>query len=263
MTIENAPRARTHTHVFHSARSFDNDGLLVFNPDRYAVPSSICFAPEDPPPEPAPPQPATFTQEQVNALIAKERKASEAKFERTLAERTAETNAKLAELQQAQEDAGKSAAEKAQAQAARERAVIEAKLADTAKTLAERDALVAARTQELRDTRLDYEIGGLFAARKVMPEAQRAASLVFRADAKFEHDDSGKVIAVDLGNKRFDSVAAAMDEWMKTNGAIYVAAPAGGAGTKPGSAGTGGRKLVDMTDDELLAASARRPAVGR
>lgn len=253
-----------HTHAFVSARAYDNDGLIVFNPDRYAVPSSIGFADGDPPPPAGdPPPPTTFTQEQVNALLAKERKASEAKFEKTLAERTAETNAKLAELQQAQEDAGKSAAEKAQAAAARERAVIEAKLAETTKALAEHQALAATRTQELRDTRLDHELNALFAARKVMPEAQRAALLVFRADAKFEHDENGAVTAVDLGNKRFDSVSSAMDEWMKTNGAIYVAAPQGGTGARPGNGAGSSVPLLKQTDAQLIAEADRLRAAAR
>lgn len=261
MQIKNAPSARTRTHTFHSARSFDNDGVPAFNPDRYAVPSSIAFIEGEGGEGGAGGgdgnagggAPKTLTQEQVNGLLAKERKAWEAKLASATGEATSKLQAELDALKAAHEDAGKSAAEKAQAAAARERAVIEAKLNDTTRALAEREAVIATRTQELRDTRLDHELNGHLAVRKVLPQAQRAAMLVFKADAKFEYDDAGTLTAVDVGNKRFDSLALAIDDWMISNGSIYVAATQGGAGSRAGTAGGSTVPLIKRSTEELIA----------
>ena len=254
MQIKNAPSARTHTHTFHSARSFDNDGVPAFNPDRYAVPSSVCFVePAEPTTEPTTTEPKMLSQEAVNAILARERKAFDAKLAQSTNDATAQLRTELEALRAAQEDAGKSAAEKAQAAAARERAVIEAKLNDTTRALAEREAVIATRTQELRDTRLDHELNGHLAVRKVLPQAQRAAMLVFKADAKFEYDDAGTLTAVDVGNKRFDSLALAIDDWMISNGSIYVAATQGGAGSRAGTAGGSTVPLIKRSTEELIA----------
>lgn len=248
-----AAQPRAIRHAFHSARSFDNEGLLVFNPDRYAVPSSIAFAePEPTTLEPAPPE-KTYSKAEFDSHMARARKSFEADAAKAAESATATLKAELEALKAAQDDAGKSAAEKAQAAAARERAVIEAKLAEREKALLERDSLISARTQELRDTRLDHELSGLLASAKVLPQAMRAASLVFKSDAKIEYDADGNVSGVDLGTGRYPTVAAALAEWMKTNGDIYVAAPAGGIGTKPGNAGGSSVPHMKKTTEQLIA----------
>lgn len=245
--------ARTHTHVFRPSRSFDNDGLLAFDPDRYSVPSSICFLPDDPPPEPPAPPPASLTQEQVNAIIARERKATEDKIAKAKDAEYASLRAELDALKQQQEEAGKSAAEKAALALERE------KNAWAQKTEAEKARAEAALAEaqkasaELRDTRLNYELNAVFAAQKVMPEATRAALLVFRADAEIEHDpQTGKVVAVTVAEKRFGTLTEAVDEWMKTNGEIYRAAPQGGAGTRAGNGVTSSLPHIKKTTEQLI-----------
>lgn len=256
-----AASPRVHRHVFHSARSFADDGLLAFNPDRYAVPSSIAFIEGDGGEGGAGGgegnagggAPKTFTKAEVDAQMAQARRSFEANAAKGIEAATATMRAELDALKAAHEDAGKSAAEKAQAQAARERAVIEARLAEKDKALGETAALVLQRTQELRDTRLDHELTSLMSTSKVVPSSMRFATLGFKADAKIEYDTDGAVAGVDLGGGRYPTVAAAHAEWMKTYGENFIAPPAGGAGTKPGNAGVGSKDFSNMTRSELAA----------
>lgn len=202
----------------------------------------------------------TFTQAELNAILAREKRSAEERAAKTHSEAAAKLQAELEELRAKYEDSNKSAAEKAAAAAARERAAVEAKLAETNKALAERDALLTRHQQELRDTKLNHELNALFGARKVLPEAMRAATLVFRADAAIEYDAEGKVVGVDVGSKRFGTVAEALDDWMKSNGAIYVAAPAGGAGTRQGNGSPSKPFYQQSTEDNIAAANAQRAA---
>lgn len=202
----------------------------------------------------------TFTQAELNALIAKERRASEERLGKQFAEERAKTQTELEELRTKFEESGKSAAEKERLAEQRARAAAETKLAEQAKLLAERDTLLARHQQELRDTRLGHELDSLLAAKKVLPEAMRAARLVFLADAKVEYDAENKVVGVDVGPKRFASVAEAIDDWMKANGAIYLAAPAGGAGTRMGNGGPSKPFYQQSTEENIAAANAQRAA---
>lgn len=258
-----AAQPRVLRHVFHSARSFDNDGLLVFNPDRFAVPASVCFNEAggsggdggaggtggEGGQKPA----KTYTQAEFDAQMANARRAFERDAEKKLAEAMATTRSELDELKVKLEESGKSATEKERLAAERARTTAETKIAEQAKLLAEREASLAASVTELRDTRLGHELDGLFVKAKVLPEAMRAARLVFLSDTKFEYDAEGKVAGVDVGTKRFSNVGEAVSDWMKTNGSIYVAAPPGGAGTKVGNAGAGSRSYENMSRSEIAA----------
>lgn len=195
----------------------------------------------------------TITQEQVNAIIARERKATEDKIAKAKDAEYASLRAELDALKQQQEEAGKSAAEKAALALERE------KNAWAQKTEAEKARAEAALAEaqkasaELRDTRLNYELNAVFAAQKVMPEATRAALLVFRADAEIEHDpQTGKVVAVTVAEKRFGTLTEAVGEWMKTNGEIYRAAPQGGAGTRAGNGVTSSLPHIKKTTEQLI-----------
>ncbi len=197
----------------------------------------------------------TFTQAEVNAIIARERRSTEDKLTKQFGESTAKTHADLDALRVQLEESGKSSAEKERLAAERTRNAMEAKNAELAKGVAERDAALTAAQHELRETRLGHELTSLFGAKKVLPEMTRAATLVFRADSKIEYGDGGKVVSVDVGAKQFNTVAEALDDWMTTNGAGYVAAPSGGAGTRAGNAGVGRKSLGEMSLTEMAEAA--------
>jgi hypothetical protein len=196
----------------------------------------------------------TFTQEQVNALIARERKSLEAKIKADSDTAIGELRSKLEQLELEKADAGKSAAEKEKAAAARQLATYEAKLAELAKAKDEASSLAAQQAQALRDTKVDYALNSLLATHKVLPEATRFALKGFRDDAKIEYDETGAIAAVDVLDKRFTKLDDAVAEWMKQHGALFTAAPSGGAGTRA-SNGLGGKTLSKQSTEDLIAAA--------
>lgn len=203
----------------------------------------------------------TFTQAELNALLARERRATEEKLSKQFGEQAAATKAELEDLRAKFEDAGKSAAEKAQAQAARERATIEARLAEAEKARQTAEATAQQHAHALRDERTNYELGTLLDKHKVMPEARRLALLGFRADAKLDFDAEGRVAGVDLASGRYASLGEAVDAWMKEHGALFVAAVAGGAGTRAPNGRGLPADLSTLSDTELIRLSnERRPA---
>jgi hypothetical protein len=239
----------------YSSQAFTHDDVTMGvqpNVGRLERDPYICFVepPTDPAPPPAPPK--TFTQEEVNAINAKTMSKLEAKMKAESDAALATMRVELEELKAAQENVGKSAKEVAERQAARERATLESKLTETEKARATADEKAAAAAIKLRETNTNYELQAHASKAKVLPEMTKAALLVFRADSAIEYDADGNVTGVDVGAKRFPTIGEAFADWIKENGAGYQAAPAGGAGTRPSNT-TGGKKLVDMSDDALIA----------
>lgn len=206
----------------------------------------------------------TFTQAEVNAFLAREQRKIEERMTKAQAEASAKTQAELDDLKIKLEESGKSAAEKERLAAERARTAIEARLAETEKARVAAESLAAQHAQSLRDTRVDYELNSLLNGHKVLPEAMRFALLGFRQDSKLEFDDEGKVVGVDLGTKRYASLSEGVSEWMRANGALFVAAPAGGAGTRAGNAGGAPKSYENMSRDEIAAlVNASEPAAKR
>lgn len=208
----------------------------------------------------------TFSQADVNGLLARERRAWETKA--ADAQKAIET--KLAEAMQKLE---KHEADKAlEGATGKDRDILAlrqtiAKLeadrkADNEKLSAaekaREEAIGAFRGHRARGVVKD----ALLAAGALKgPKALDQATRTFLEEGKAEitvGDDDGLAVAVTFEGKRYDSLAEAVTYWLTQND-HFLATPGGGSGAKnpKGSGGNGSRALADMTVEELARLSAK------
>lgn len=212
--------------------------------------------------------PKTFTQEQLNSLLKKEREstaaATAAKFSdyedlKGKVVKLTELEAKVTELTEAAELAGKTAAEKAALQsqkaldkAAQERASIEK----------ERDSSKAAYESEKSAhnmTRVRTTMSQALATANVLPAASEdALDRLIESSTDIKFDDKGRLVALTLKSDgtEYTDFRKAAEAFLKEK-PFFQKAPAGGTGTnRPGgNNGTGGnnKPLHEMSESELLA----------
>lgn len=219
----------------------------------------------------------TFTQEQVNAFLAKERKKLESKTASELKKIKEEADAKLSELTQQLEDLkdehegqGKSGVEKERAKWDKERKRLEDAVAEAHRARDEAtNGLVSERTLH-RETKVRHQLGQALSQAEVFPQSAAHALQMMMAESELEYDEEGKLLSITLAHeaKKYapsqlvDAARSYLQEhpWFASGGK-------GGTGTRRG-AGTGNgvpanKPLMEMTSEERLALDAQRRAARR
>jgi hypothetical protein len=236
----------------------------------------ILRAPEDDPGGGGGGGKTTFTQEDVNSFLAKERKKIEAKFgdydelKRTAAQvdelrkkagQVDELTTRMAALEEEKDLAGKSAEEKERARAEKAQKKILDDLAVAARERDEAKAALEAERGAHRTTRSRTKLGSALAAADVFPQAAEDALNALMRETEIEWDDKG-----DFANVTFNGdgtryapgeLSKLAESFLKTKPYYAKGAPSGG-GTKRPSGGSGGpgadtRKLYELSSDELIA----------
>lgn len=201
------------------------------------------------------PESKTFTQDAVNALLAKERRAFEAKLKEHATKATdADTlRAELEKLREEKELAGKSELERFERKYQTDVAALQ-------RQIAERDTAAKAAAEALHRERVGTRLQAELGRAKVMPaHLDKAVKLASLELADVTIGDDGRVTATfgDLIDKPIADVIAA---WVKEND-FLLPAPSGGAGTRSPNGLPAGKKLTQLSNDELIAAgNARRNA---
>lgn len=218
--------------------------------------------------------PKTFTQDEVNAIIAKETGKVTKKFAdyddvKAKVAKVTELETKLAELQEAAELAGKTATEREQALAAKAQKKIQDELtaAIEGKTTFEKE-LLAERAAH-NTTRLHHVLAQALNEAGALPKAQAKALAAMAAECTPEWNDKGELVSVLLevdGTKYLTAdLTKAAQSYLKEN-PFFAAGGKGGTGaSRPTTTGGGRahRELHEMDPSELEAEIERRDAVKR
>lgn len=198
--------------------------------------------------------PKTFTQEEVNGIVAKEVKGVRSKLEAAQAEstkKTAELQAQLEKLTGDLEIATKPDAEKAKLIAEREQAKSRSLLETAAKERDEAKAIAAKAVADLQSFKMDTLLTDALASQKANPETLKQAVLLMKLDGACEFDDQGN-LAVTVPTGRMTDLKKAAEHWLKAN-PHFLPAPAGGAGTKrPNAGGNNGVDMNVMSPSQLI-----------
>lgn len=169
-----------------------------------------------------------------------------------------EMKAKLAQLEEERDNAGKSASELAQKQAQKELDKLRREIEDGKKALGESSAREAKALADLRTDRATTRVMGALSSEKAI-NAERAAKYAM-TEIAFTHHDDGSMTAT-YGDVEDGSPADAVKAWLKDND-NFLPAPAGGAGTpRNGGAGRSTKSTADMSPDELASEVARMDAL--
>ena len=192
-----------------------------------------------------------YTDKQLNDLIAKEKASVERKLK---AEAEAAAKALRDELEAAKNEAalaGKSAEEKAKLIAESDAKKRAAEAERAAKEAADFKSRAEASEAALRDLRISHAASAAFAEAKTVGSITSATRL-FMLDAKVDLDDAGKITGITLDGAYHKTMKEAAEAFLKAN-PNFAPAPAGGSGTARSGVATHGRRLEDMTDEELWA----------
>lgn len=197
---------------------------------------------------------AKYNDKQVNDLIAKERRALEAKFK---AEHEASTKSLRDELEAWKNEAalaGKSAEEKAKLIADSEAKKRAAEAERIAKEASEYKTRAERAEAQLRHRVVSSHAQSALVEAKVLPAMAGDALDLFMLKAQVELDDDGaSVKSVTLDGAYHKTMKEAAEAFLKARPG-FVPAPAGGSGTPRGGVGaTYGRPLHEMSTSELLA----------
>lgn len=200
----------------------------------------------------------TFTQDDVNALLAKERRGLQAKLDEATkassatAERLAELEANAAKAAEERELEGKTALEKLEHKHKKDLELAHRQIEESKKTIAEREALAAQRLEVLNRERVANGLVGHFGKAGVLPERLSEAvrySMTDFADVTVHEDGSITGTYGDLVDKSLADISAA---WAAAHD-NFLPAPKGGAGTRASNANLGTRSLADMSLEEMAA----------
>lgn len=185
----------------------------------------------------------------VQTRLAKEQK----KYEAQLTELTAkaakadELEARMQQLEEEREMAGKNATEQAQLKAQKELDKLRREIEDRNKLLADKDGAYAQVQTTLRTERATQQVMGALSSEKAI-NASRAAKYAM-TDIVIAHADDGSMTA-SYGDVDDGPVADAVKAWLKDND-NFLPAPAGGAGTRHGGH-AGGKPLHEQSPAELM-----------
>ncbi len=202
--------------------------------------------------------PKTFTQDQVNALLAKERRGLQSQVD-AMKSQLGEFDTIKAELEKAREEkelAGKTAAEKLEHKYQKDLGLLQKKIEELSAGIAERDSIVKQTESTLFEERLSGRLSAELGKQKIIPQYLDKAAKLARlelSDVKFE---DGKWIA-SYGDHVEKPIADVIAAWAKDND-NFLPAPAGGAGSRAPNGAPAGKKLSDMSVDELLALDAQQ-----
>lgn len=249
------------------ARGPMTDPFTGPNVERMTADPNVCFIEGDPPIEPATPVvDAKYTDADVSKKISQRVNELNKKYgteieglKAQLAD-TESLKTRLAELEEAAENAGKTATELAQSKSQKELDKLRREIEDRDKRLNDATARETQARTELRNDRAITKVMGALSSEKAV-NADKAAKYAL-TDIAITHHDDGSMTAT-YGDAEDVSVGDAVKAWLKDND-NFLPAPAGGAGTptRPGG-GRGGKPLHEQTDDELIRAANARRASGR
>lgn len=199
-----------------------------------------------------PTPPKTFTQDEVNSFLAKERrKYADYEDLKAKAEKIPEFERQLSELNEKLELAGKSEAEKTKLLAEKLEKQKAAELALALKASEDAKAGEQRAIEALRETNIRYGITGALAEVKALPDMMPYAVDAFRRETRIEFDDeAGKVTSVEFDGVPYADLKKAAEAWLKVRPG-FAAAPAGGGGTRNPNGGAGGRSFDEMTPEQL------------
>lgn len=190
--------------------------------------------------------PKSFTQEQVNQIVADRVKKSQAELA-AMAEKLKELDAikaKLAEAdaerEKAREEAelkGKSELEKLQIQLKKADEARKSLESDWGKRLAEEQSKAKAAADGLTDYVRRHLVQSALSEAGLAPKAGKAATLAFLTEAQIELSEGHEIKSIAVGGKTFDKPAEAAKHFLAEN-PYFAAAPAGGSNTpRPGTGG--------------------------
>lgn len=198
----------------------------------------------------------TYTQADLDAAAAAQRRAHERKLEEVQTKLTeqskqiesfAETQKELQKLREANMSAEERAAadrDRVQKESERQLQTL-AQERDTHRSEAEK------YRSELRETKLQHTMSGILARAKITPTALDDAYATFRRECTFEFDDqTGELKTILHNGAPYTKPDEAVKAWARTK-PYFVEAPAhgGGGGFMPGP-GTG-KKLSDLSNKEV------------
>lgn len=203
----------------------------------------------------------TFTQEQVNAFLAKEKKAFQSKlseYEERL-KGFDEIKSEFEKVKEEKDLAGKSALEKLEHKHAKDLGLLQKKIEELSAGIAERDGLVKKSESTLFEERLGRTLGDELGKAKVLSQSIGKAARLARMDLQEVKHEDGKWVATygDLIDKPIGEVVAA---WAKDN-PEFLPAPTGGAGTRSPNGRAAPANLWDLDANELLSLDAKQRAV--
>lgn len=185
------------------------------------------------------PSEKTFTQDEVNTLLARERRKSE--------ERIAELERSIADYERLKTTLTERATElqsEATTATAKARA-LETQLAQTternARERAELEARHAETTSVSRETGFRLQLTQALLAADVFPGAVRVAADELRRQVKLEHDAGGAIASVEYGGTRHTDPVAAARAFLSAHPYFARGAPGGSGTPRPGGgSGHGG-----------------------
>lgn len=247
------------------------DGLMMPNLARHEWDGRICFAEGDDIPD-APPSSdsgKTFTQEDVDRIIAKRLAAKEKELAKLAAEnektskRFEEMSAKFEELSAKYEETNKSDVERELIKA--QRAI--AKYQDRIKALEEQAAEATKTATEARSTLKQRELesalrSGLLKAKAHARGLDQAVKILI-SEGRAEVDDEGR-ITLTIGDVPYDDPAEAAERWLQAN-PHFAEGMLGGSGTPMPGKGGGFMSLEQMdkmSPDALLKAGLEKSPFG-
>lgn len=183
----------------------------------------------------------TFSQEDVNAMIAKERKALEAKFAdyEDLKGKVGEVDELKKQLESIREEAelkGKSEAEKARIQLEKRMQQFEQRVAQAEKERDEAKAAAETASKARLDVIKRHQVMAALQSHKVSDLDEATHS--FLRHAEIETDDDGNITGIAVGDGHFDKPEQAAAAFLKLK-PTYAPFPGGGSGGVGPNAGGG------------------------
>lgn len=233
------------------------------------VPAHVCFAEGDPPPAggnpPAPPPgdapPKTFTQDEVNAFLAREKKRfGDYDALKAGAAKATELEQQLAKLNEERELAGKSADEKARIEGERAKKRMDEERTALSKEVADAKALAAAKDARLKTTITRTELSAGLVGAKVYPDSLADAVTLMAAASKVElvedEDGNSSIASIVLGGITYKTAREAAEGFLKSK-PYFASAPTGGAGTpRPNGGAPLPKDLASLPVDVLAGLAA-------
>lgn len=209
-----------------------------------------------------PPPAKTYSDAELNALLAKERRSHEEKTNAAIAAAKAEADAKLAELQQQVELAGKTADEKAKIQAENAAKKIEREREELAKQRDAEKARADGLDGKLRSTVQQHQLSSALAVAKVFPTAlDYAVQGLLREATELDVDPASyEIKALTVDGVRYTDLPKAAEAFLEKR-PFFKSAPPGGAGSSsPNGGGQQTGSLHQRAADALRDAMAGNPA---
>lgn len=214
-----------------------------------------------------PPTPETFTQDQVNSIIAKERGRLEAKFGdydalKEAAGKVGDLETAVQALKDEAELKGKNEEEQAKIIAIRaaeqSQAEIDSLKQQVLTLTGERDDSVG----NLRSFQVTTHVGAALQKAGVLGAAAKHALAAMMSDSKIEMNDDGSIKSISLGDVPQADLDKAASTYLAQNAHFKAAKPGGGGATTPTSGGNLDGNLDDHTADDLAAAGWNQKPAG-